>query len=309
MSAADDLQHYLTARRTAIDVALLAALPSPPSCPRAVADAMRYSISAGGKRLRPILCLGSAEAVGGDWRQAMPTACAVEFIHTYSLIHDDLPAMDNDTLRRGQPTLHVIAGEAMAILAGDGLLTEAFALMAREPRDSDPSLTARKVRVIEIVAAGAGAAGMVGGQAIDLGCVRPDAHGAMPPPLDAEALRGMHARKTGALIRASASAGAVVGGGSEAQIDAIDRAAADFGLAFQIIDDVLDVEGASADLGKTAGKDAAAGKMTYPAFYGLSASKRMAHECLERAADALAAVRLTDSRLLQIGRWIVERSN
>jgi geranylgeranyl diphosphate synthase type II len=309
MSVADNLQQYLTARRTAIDAALLAALPSPPSCPSAVADAMRFSVTAGGKRLRPILCLASAEAVGGDWRRAMPTACAIEFIHTYSLIHDDLPAMDNDTLRRGQPTLHVVAGEAMAILAGDGLLTEAFALMAREPREADPSLIARKVRVIEIVAAGAGAAGMVGGQALDLACVTPDAAGALPPPLDAEALRAMHARKTGALIRASASAGAVIGGGSDAQIDAIDQAAAELGLAFQIIDDVLDVEGASADLGKTAGKDAAAGKPTYPALYGLEVSKRMAHECLDRAAVRLADVRLADSRLLEIGRWIVERSN
>ena len=309
MSAADNLQQYLTARRTAIDAALLAALPSPPSCPSAVADAMRFSVCGGGKRLRPILCLASAEAVGGDWRQALPAACAIEFIHTYSLIHDDLPAMDNDTLRRGQPTLHVIAGEAMAILAGDGLLTEAFALMAREPREAEASLTARKVRVIEIVAAGAGAAGMVGGQAIDLACVTPDAAGVLPPPLDAETLRAMHARKTGALIRASASAGAVIGGGSEAQIDAIDHAAAEFGLAFQIIDDVLDVEGASSDLGKTAGKDAAAGKPTYPALYGLEASKRMAHECLDRAAAVLGAVHLADSRLLEIGRWIVDRSN
>jgi geranylgeranyl diphosphate synthase type II len=269
---------------------------------------MRFSVCAGGKRLRPILCLASAEAVGGDWRQALPTACAIEFIHTYSLIHDDLPAMDNDTLRRGQPALHVFAGEAMAILAGDGLLTEAFALMAREPREADASLTARKVRVIEIVAAGAGAAGMVGGQAIDLACVTPDAAGVLPPPLDAAELRAMHARKTGALIRASASAGAVIGGGSDAQIDAIDHAAAEFGLAFQIIDDVLDVEGASSDLGKTAGKDAAAGKPTYPALYGLEASKRMAQECLDRAAAVLGAVHLAESRLLEIGRWIVERT-
>ena len=309
MSAADDLQQYLTARRTAIDAALLASLPSPPACPSSVADAMRYSVSAGGKRLRPILCLASAEAVGGDWRQALPAACAIEFIHTYSLVHDDLPAMDNDTLRRGQPTLHVVAGEAMAILAGDALLTEAFALMAREPTDADASLAARKVRVIQIVAAGAGAAGMVGGQAIDLACVTPDEAGVRPPPLDADALRAMHARKTGALIRASASAGAVMGGGSDAHIDAIDRAAAEFGLAFQIIDDVLDIEGASVELGKTAGKDAAAGKPTYPALYGLEASKRMADACLARAATALSAVRLADSRLLQIGRWIVERSN
>jgi geranylgeranyl diphosphate synthase type II len=295
----NDLKEYLMARRSEIDAALLAALPASPACPANLAEAMRYSITAGGKRLRPILCLASAEAVGGERALAVPAACALEFIHTYSLIHDDLPAMDNDTLRRGQPTLHVVAGEGMAILAGDGLLTEAFALMAREPRGDDPSLVARKARVIGIVAARAGAAGMVGGQAIDLTGV----------PLDAEALRELHARKTGALIRVSATAGAVMGGGTDGQIEAIDRAASEFGLAFQIIDDVLDVEGASAELGKTAGKDAAAGKSTYPALYGLDTSKRMARECLDRAAAALASVNLADSRLLQIGRWIVERSN
>jgi geranylgeranyl diphosphate synthase type II len=309
MSAGDDLNQYLTARRSEIDAALLAFLPSPPACPEAVADAMRYSVTAGGKRLRPILCLASAEAVGGHRRMAMPAACALEFIHTYSLIHDDLPAMDNDTLRRGRPTLHVVAGEGMAILAGDGLLTEAFALMAREPQGNEPSLVARKVRVIGIVASGAGATGMVGGQAIDLACVTPGTDGSLPAALDAESLRAMHARKTGALIRASATAGAVMGGADDVQIDAIDRAAAELGLAFQIVDDVLDVEGASATLGKTAGKDAAAGKPTYPALYGLEASKHMAVECLERAAAVLTRVDLADSRLLQIGRWIVERSN
>ena len=309
MSAADDLQQYLTTRRSEIEAALLAALPAAPICPPGVADAMRYSVTAGGKRLRPILCLASAEAVGGDARMAMPAACALEFIHTYSLIHDDLPAMDNDTLRRGRPTLHVVAGEGMAILAGDGLLTEAFALMAREPKSVDPDVLARKVRIIGIIATGAGAAGMVGGQAIDLACVTPDRSGTVPAPLDADGLRAMHARKTGALIRASAMAGAVMGGGSNAQVDAIDLAASEFGLAFQIVDDVLDVEGASAELGKTAGKDAAAGKPTYPALYGLDASKGMARECLERAAAALASVKLADSRLLQIGRWIVDRSN
>jgi geranylgeranyl diphosphate synthase type II len=309
MNAGDDLTQYLTARRSEIDAALLAFLPSPPTCPAAVADAMRYSVTAGGKRLRPILCLASAEAVGSDRRMAMPAACALEFIHTYSLIHDDLPAMDDDTMRRGRPTLHVVAGEGMAILAGDGLLTEAFALMAREPQGSEPSLVARKVRVIGIVASGAGATGMVGGQAIDLACVTPGTDGSLPAALDAESLRAMHARKTGALIRASATVGAVMGGANELQIDAIDRAAAELGLAFQIVDDVLDVEGASAALGKTAGKDAAAGKPTYPALYGLDASKNMAAECLERAAAVLTRVNLADSRLLQIGRWIVERSN
>jgi geranylgeranyl pyrophosphate synthase len=239
----------------------------------------------------------------------MAAACALELIHTYSLIHDDLPAMDNDTLRRGRATLHVVAGEGMAILAGDGLLTEAFSLMAREPRGDDPALLARKLRVIGIVAAAAGAGGMVGGQAVDLACVMPGPDGSIPPALDGVGLRAMHARKTGALIRASATAGAVMGGGSERQIDAIDDAAAELGLAFQIVDDVLDVEGASAELGKTAGKDAAAGKPTYPALYGVAKSRQMASECLERAAVVLRSVDLAEARLLQIGRWIVDRSN
>ena len=322
------LSAFLEQARATVDAALDRWLPVPPAAPQIIAEAMRYSVFAGGKRLRPVLTLAAADAVarraagaragpaasfhsGGasPASQALPAACAIELIHTYSLIHDDLPAMDDDTLRRGRPTLHVVAGEGMAILAGDGLLTEAFALMAREPKSVDPDVLARKVRIIGIIATGAGAGGMVGGQAIDLACVTPDRTGALPAALDGDGLRAMHARKTGALIRASAMAGAVMGGGSNAQVDAIDLAASEFGLAFQIIDDVLDVEGASAELGKTAGKDAAAGKPTYPALYGLDASKSMARECLERAAAALASVKLADSRLLQIGRWIVDRSN
>src|SRR5207248_3521543 len=179
----NDLKGYLAARRSEVDAALLKYLPTSPASPPSVADAMRYSIAAGGKRLRPILCLASAEAVGGDRRLAMPAACALEFIHTYSLIHDDLPAMDNDTLRRGLPTLHVVAGEGMAILAGDGLLTEAFALMAREPAGDDPALDARRLRVIGAVAAAAGACGMVGGQAIDFACGTPRGDGRVPATL------------------------------------------------------------------------------------------------------------------------------
>src|ERR1041385_2754382 len=163
-----DLDAYLSTRRAEIDAALSTLVPASPPCPEPLATALRYSLSAGGKRLRPILCLASAEAVGGDAAMAMPAACAIELIHTYSLIHDDLPAMDNDTMRRGRPTLHVVAGEGMAILAGDGLLTEAFHLVAREPRTEAPAIRARKLRVIEIISGAAGILGMVGGQAIDL---------------------------------------------------------------------------------------------------------------------------------------------
>ncbi|MGH9346155.1 MAG: polyprenyl synthetase family protein [Vicinamibacterales bacterium] len=303
------LSAYLTARRAEIEAALARALPSPPDCPAVVADAMRYSITAGGKRLRPVLCLASADAVGGDRTLALPAACAVELIHTYSLIHDDLPAMDDDTMRRGRPTLHVVAGEGMAILAGDGLHAEAFSLLAREPRSADPAVVARKLRVIDVIATAAGCTGMVGGQAIDLAAARPGPGGGPPPPADADSLRAMHAKKTGALIRASAMAGAIMGSGDDPAVDAIDRCATELGLAFQIVDDILDVEGASADLGKTAGKDAASGKPTYPALFGLEASRRMARECVARAEASLRDRGLGDARLLEIGRWIVERSN
>ena len=292
-----------------IEAALAGALPAPPGCPAVVADAMRYSVMAGGKRLRPVLCLASADAVGGDRSLAMPAACAVELIHTYSLIHDDLPAMDNDILRRGQPTLHVVAGEGMAILAGDGLLTEAFALLGRAPETTDAAIVARKLRVVSLVATAAGPIGMVGGQAIDLGCSVADSGGRRPPPLDAIGLRAMHSKKTGALIRASTVAGAIMGGAGDSTVAQVDDAATELGLAFQIIDDILDVEGISADLGKTAGKDAAAGKPTYPALYGLATARRMAAECLERAEGALRAAGLAESRLMEIGRWIVHRSN
>jgi geranylgeranyl diphosphate synthase type II len=305
---ATDLTAYLEARVQEVEAALTSVLPPTPDCPPVVAEAMRYSLMAGGKRLRPILCLASADAVGGNRWLAMPAACAIELIHTYSLIHDDLPAMDDDTLRRGRPTLHVVAGEGMAILAGDGLLTHAFHLLATEPSSNDRELMERKLRVIEIVATAAGPIGMVGGQAIDLACVKPDPQGRVLPTLDAHGLGAMHSKKTGALIRGAAAAGAIMGGGSSAQVDAIDRAAGEFGLSFQIVDDILDVEGASAELGKTAGKDAAAGKPTYPQVYGLDASRRMARECLARAESILADAELADAPLLGIGRWIVERS-
>jgi geranylgeranyl diphosphate synthase type II len=302
-------------RRRQIDAALETFLPSAPTAPASVCDAMRYSVMAGGKRLRPILVLAAAEAVsertGGSPDDAvtlaLPAACAVELIHTYSLVHDDLPAMDNDTLRRGRPTAHVVFGEGMAILAGDGLLTEAFALISREPRASTlvsaHELAGRKLEAIGIIAQAAGAIGMVGGQAVDLLAALPGA-----APLDGTALRAMHARKTGALIRGSATAGAVMAGASVNQRAAIDSYADALGLAFQIVDDILDVEGTSGDLGKTAGKDAAAGKPTYPALYGLDESRRLAAECADRARAALTPERL-GGHLPAIIEWVVSRHN
>ena len=299
---------YIRLRRAEVDAALAVVLPHAPECPAVVAEAMRYSVMAGGKRLRPILCLASAEAVGGDRSLAMPVACAIEMIHTYSLVHDDLPAMDNDTMRRGRPTLHVVAGEGMAILAGDGLLTEAFAVMAAAPAGAVATVHMRQLRVISIIARAAGASGMVGGQALDLtGSDRGpgDAGGTAA----AEQLASISAKKTGAMIRASAVAGAIIGGATDHDVALIDDAAAQFGLAFQIIDDILDVEGVASALGKTIGKDAAAGKPTYPAIYGLDAARRMADECLEKAEHSLRSARLAQSRLMDIGRWIVDRSN
>ena len=301
------LADWLDARRREIEAALERYLPASPACPPRVREAMRYSLMAGGKRLRPTLALASAEAIalanGADVERtralALPAACALELIHTYSLIHDDLPAMDDDTMRRGRPTSHVVFGEGLAILAGDGLLTEAFALMAREPADGD---AARKLQAIRIVADAAGPCGMVGGQAIDLEAAGTGAS------FDGEGLRAMHARKTGALIRASAAAGAVIAGANAAQLAAIERFASELGLAFQIVDDILDVEGAPEALGKTAGKDAAAGKPTYPALYGLDASKRMAAECVDRALASLADAGL-EGQLPAIARWVTSRHN
>jgi geranylgeranyl pyrophosphate synthase len=214
--------------------------------------------------------------------------------------------MDDDTMRRGRATLHVIAGDGMAILAGDGLQAEAFRLIAREPASTDPEIASRKLRVIERVAEAAGPRGMVGGQAIDLDAVRPGPD-RTPGVLEAEDLEDMHARKTGALIRASAVAGAVMAGASDAVVGAIDAYATHIGLAFQIVDDILDVEAASSMLGKTAGKDAAAGKPTYPALYGVARSRELAVACLHRATAVLESVSLQRSHLTGIARWIVNR--
>jgi geranylgeranyl diphosphate synthase type II len=318
---ADDaeLRRYVTAVRERVDAALEGVVPRAPSCPARLAEAMRYSLFAGGKRFRPVLTLAAADAtarhLGLDPEEAsragdaaLPAACAIELIHTYSLIHDDLPAMDDDDLRRGRPTLHVVFGEGLAILAGDGRLTEAFSLLAREPRGTDPDVMRRKLSVLEVIADAAGAAGMAGGQAVDLESTGAAATKA-PAELDESRLRQMHARKTGALLRASAVAGAIMAGGTPAIVDAIGSYASEIGVAFQIVDDILDVEGSTKELGKTAGKDAAAGKLTYPALVGVARSRQLAAEAAARAQALILAAGLADGYLTAVANWVVSRSS
>jgi len=325
VTSAESLDAFLSRVRVLIDDALDRYLPRPPACPSIISDAMRYSVFAGGKRLRPSLTMAAADAVARRSSEAMgpapgarqafslaieralPAACAIELIHTYSLIHDDLPAMDNDTLRRGRPTLHVVYGDGVAILTGDALQAEAFALLAREPTGDDPELVARKLRGLQVIGDAASSTGLVGGQAIDL-----QAAGQVPGhavTLDADGLRAMHARKTGALIRAAAMSGAVMGGGDEPAVEAIARYAAELGLAFQIVDDILDVEGSVGELGKTAGKDASDAKPTYPALFGLVQSRSLAADCIGRARQTLEDARLNDGWLSAIAEWVVSRKN
>ena len=323
------LDAFLEAARGRVDHALDAWLPRPPRVPALVSESMRYSLLAGGKRMRPVLTLASADAIGrhlaptdpnglttpaaverahqAAWDAAMPAACAIELIHTYSLIHDDLPAMDNDTLRRGRPTAHVVYGEGIAILAGDGLQAAAFELLAREPRSADPAVMTRKLRVITTIADAAGPAGMVGGQGIDLQAAGQAKDRTLT--LDADSLRAMHAKKTGALIRASATAGAIMAGGDDETVTAVDRYAADLGLAFQIIDDILDVEGDAATLGKTAGKDAAGDKPTYPSLYGLDRSRALASSCIARCRATIHDAGLADSWLWPLAEWMLGRKS
>jgi geranylgeranyl diphosphate synthase type II len=314
-----DLRRYVASVRGRVDAVLERILPLAPPCPARLGEAMRYSLFAGGKRFRPVLTLAAADAtarrLGLDAENAsraadaaLPAACAIEMIHTYSLIHDDLPAMDDDDLRRGRPTLHVVYGEGLAILAGDGLLTEAFSLLAREPRGNDPDLARRKLAVLEVIADAAGVAGMAGGQAIDLEATGTAATEAAAR-FDESRLREMHARKTGALLKASAISGAIMAGGTPAVIDAIGSYASEIGVAFQIVDDVLDVEGSAEQLGKTAGKDAAAGKLTYPALVGVARSRQLAAEAVSRARAVIVAAGLADGYLPAIADWVVSRNS
>ena len=292
-----DLGEYVKARAAAVDVALDRFLPAESEPPEALHRAMRYSVFAGGKRLRPVLVIAGAEAVGGGMDDVMPTACAVELIHTYSLVHDDLPAMDDDDFRRGVPTNHRVFGEAMAILAGDALLTLAFGLAVEPARPgTDPG---RLRDALADIADAAGHAGMVGGQVVDL-----LSEGKQVGP---DVVDYIHARKTGALIRTSLRVGARLCGATTAQIEALSAAGAAFGLAFQIVDDILDVVSSSAELGKTAGKDQAQEKATYPAVHGLDASRARARKLIEEAEAALADLGPRAEPIRALGRFILER--
>jgi len=281
--------------RREVESALDKLLPPETTRPTSIHRAIRYSVFAGGKRIRPILCLEAARIFEPAPQAALPVACALEFIHTYSLIHDDLPALDNDDLRRGKPTCHKQFGEATAILAGDALLTLAFETLAAAPVDAS-----RRVAVIREVATAAGTRdGMVGGQVADL-----EAEGREVEP---EMLEYIHRSKTAALIRASVVAGALCGGAGEADVARLRRFGENIGWAFQVVDDILDVEESSAALGKTAGKDQAQKKATYPALYGLEKSHQMARDLALRALEELGPYAERAQRLRELGEFLVLR--
>jgi geranylgeranyl diphosphate synthase type II len=294
------LAEFVEDARRRVDEALDRYLPGTdddPSalCPPRLAAAMRYSLLGGGKRLRPVLCLMAAEACGADPLDALAAACAMEMVHTYSLIHDDLPAMDDDDLRRGRPTCHRAFDEATAVLAGDALLTLAFEVVARHVRPAEAASAC-----VRTLAEAAGPAGMVGGQMADL---QAEGRSDGTP----EALEAIHRRKTGALLRASLRMGALVAGADEASLHALDVYGQSVGLAFQIIDDLLDVQGDEAKLGKRVGKDSTLGKWTYPGFLGIEGSRRKARQLADEAIAALAPLGGRGARLRALALDLLER--
>ncbi len=289
------LAEYLAAQQRRIDKTLDRLVPAESTPPDTIHQAMRYSLFAGGKRIRPLLCLAAAEAVADFTAGIEEVACSLELIHTYSLIHDDLPALDNDDLRRGRPTCHKVFGDAMAILAGDALLTLAFEVLARAPGED----TRRALLVGELAHAAGTVGGMIGGQVLDI-----QSEGHEP---SAALLSSIHHAKTGALLRASLRLGAIQSGASEEQLDALSSFGSHMGLAFQIVDDLLDVEESTANLGKTAGKDAAQGKVTFPAVYGIEGSHTMAEEERLEAHLALRPFDERAERLREIADFIVRR--
>lgn len=286
---------YLEKARVFVDACLDQAIPPETAPPVTLHKAIRYSLFAGGKRLRPALAFAAAEAVGGTWEDAAPVACAVEMIHTYSLIHDDLPAMDDDDLRRGRPTCHKVFGDAIAILAGDGLLTYAFEHLTRCRR------VAAVPQVIRAVAVGSGTQGMVGGQVLDL-----EGEG---KPATLESVGAIHRWKTGALITASCEAGAHAGGASLKDAEIVMKYGQKIGLAFQIVDDILDLTASPETLGKTPGKDLRAQKATYPAVMGIEQAKLEAQKLMDGARAELQALGARAQNLEDLARFVVDRKS
>ena len=291
------LPEYMAARQKAVDVALDRWVPAETEDPAHIHQAMRYSLFAGGKRIRPLLAMAAAEAISDAPVGIEPCACALELIHTYSLIHDDLPALDNDDLRRGRPTCHKVFGDAMAILAGDALLTLAFEVLAKlEGAGAD-----RRIELVRELATASGTVGgMIGGQVNDI-----EGEGKHPT---AALLDSIHRAKTGALLRASVRMGAIYAGADAGQLEALTRFGEHIGLAFQIVDDILDVEQSSEALGKTAGKDAAQQKITFPAVYGIERSREMAEQERLAAHRALQPFDERALRLRELADLVVRRS-
>jgi geranylgeranyl diphosphate synthase type II len=296
-----ELVAYLRERTALIDAGLDRFLPREDELPASLHGAMRYSIFAGGKRIRPVLMLAACDAVGGDTDAALPVACAMEMIHTYSLIHDDLPAMDDDDFRRGRPTNHKVYGEAVAILAGDALLTQAFILLSH-PETASRIPADRLGQVIHEIACCSGSHGMVGGQVVDM-----ESEGRSD--IDLPTVQYIHTHKTGALIKAAIKCGALIGGASAEQLAALTRFGEIIGLAFQIADDILDIEGTTEQIGKDAGSDESRGKATYPAVVGLAAAKERAGELMDMGQQALCAFGTEADPLREIARYVVQRSS
>lgn len=296
------LENYLSEKKRIVDAALTVYVGENPLYPPTIAKAMRYSLDAGGKRIRPVLMFAAAEAVAGPSPQltqtVLPFACAMEMIHTFSLIHDDLPCMDDDDLRRGIPTSHKVFGEAVAVLAGDGLLAEAFRIMT-QPRSGISAET--RLEVACDIATATGARGMVGGQVIDL-----ESEGRQ---ITANELEDLHQFKTGALLVASVVSGAKLAGASREQIGALTSYGEAVGLAFQIADDLLDIEGTTEQLGKPAGSDIENKKSTFPALLGKEASRAQAQALMIEAIEALAILKPRHDILAALARYIVERKS
>jgi geranylgeranyl diphosphate synthase, type II len=295
-----DIKSYLAKKRTAVDKALEALVPPAKTYPPRVFEAMRYSLFAGGKRVRPILAIAAAEALGANTAGLLPVAGTLELIHTYSLIHDDLPAMDDDDFRRGRPTCHKVYGEAMAILAGDGLLNLAFEALS-DPRRLRTIPAQRLVAIIREVSLASGVFGMVGGQVVDMESESKE--------VDFPTLEYIHTHKTGALIRASVRVGALYARASEKRLKALTRYGEMVGLAFQIADDILDIVGKQEEIGKDVGSDLKKGKKTFPSFYGLAESRRRANEVAGHAVAALKDFDRKADPLRELAKYIVTRVN